>query len=205
MELKILSKGLFDSKCYILSDQKECAIIDCGVKAENVLDVIEEKGLKARYIILTHGHVDHIFHAHDLREATGAELCLHEEELPLYSDPEKNGYALFGFENEVKPPLTDCLLKHGDKLRLGNLTLEIIHTPGHSPGSVSILCDNLLFSGDTLFHRSVGRTDLWGGSSERLVDSIQNRLFTLDGDVKVYPGHGPSTTIAYERENNPYV
>ncbi len=189
----------------MLSDQNECAIIDCGVKAENVLDVIKEKALKVRYIILTHGHVDHIINVNDLKQATGAELCLHEEELPLYSDPEKNGYALFGFENEVKPSLPDRLLKHGDKLPLGNLTLEIIHTPGHSPGSVSILCDSLLFSGDTLFHRSVGRTDLFGGSSKRLVNSIQNRLYTLYGDVKVYPGHGPSTTIAYERENNPYV
>lgn len=205
MELKILSKGIFDSRCYLLSDQKECAIIDCGVKTENVIQEIEEKGLKVRYIILTHGHVDHIFHALDIKEATGAELCLHEEELPLYSDPQNNGYALFGFKSEIRPTVPDRLLKHGDKLPLGNLTLEIIHTPGHSPGSISILCDKLLFSGDTLFHRSVGRTDLFGGSSAKLADSIQNRLYTLDGDVRVFPGHGLSTTIADERENNPYV
>ncbi len=205
MKLKVLSKGLFDSKCYILSDQNECAIIDCGVKIEDVMSVIAEDDLKARYIILTHGHVDHIFYAQGLREATGAALCIHEEELPVLMDPEKNGSALFGYQSEVKPAMPDHLLKHGDKLPLGNLTLDIIHTPGHSPGSISILCENLLFSGDTLFYRSVGRTDLFGGSAGELSDAIENRLYILDGDTKVYPGHGQSTTIAYERENNPYV
>lgn len=205
MELTTLSSGLFNSNTYILSDQNECAIIDCGVQCEKILKVIEEKGFQVRYIILTHGHVDHIIHVEPLKEATGAALCLHEQELSLYSDPQKNCYALLGYEHDGKFTTPERLLKHGDKLPLGNLFLDIIHTPGHSPGSISILCGKILFSGDTLFSLSVGRTDLFGGSAQKLTESIKNRLYSLEGDIQVYPGHGPSTTIAYERENNPYV
>lgn len=205
MELIIVPHGLFDSNCYILADQDECAIIDCGVRSEEITRVLAENGLKARYILLTHGHVDHIHHVAEIQEATGAELCLHEEELSLYSDFDKNGYRLFRFKQEGQLPQPQRLLKHGDKLVLGSGELKIIHTPGHSPGGISILWGNKLFTGDTLFAQAVGRTDFYGGSGQRLVDSIKNRLYSLDGDIIVYPGHGPSTTIAFERENNPYV
>lgn len=205
MELTTLSNGIFGSNTYILANNNECAIIDCGVAPDEILDVLQKKNLKTRYVILTHGHFDHIFHADSLIQATGALLCIHEEELSLYNDNDKNGYSLFSFNRDLKLPTPDCLLKHGDKLPLGDATLEIIHTPGHSPGSIAILCDKMLITGDTLFAMGVGRTDLYGGSSKKLVESIQNRLYSLDGDTKVFPGHGASTTIGYERENNPYV
>jgi glyoxylase-like metal-dependent hydrolase (beta-lactamase superfamily II) len=205
MELTTLQNGIFGSNTYIFSNRNECAIIDCGVNPEQVLKILQENGLKARYIILTHGHVDHIYHADSQVQSTGALLCLHEEELSLYYDNDKNGYSLFSFSRALNTPTPDCLLKHGDKLPLGDAYLEIIHTPGHSPGSISILSDNKLITGDTLFEAGVGRTDLYGGSSRKLADSIRNRLYTLDGGTEVFPGHGQPTSIGYERENNPYV
>lgn len=205
MELTILSNGVFGSNTYIVESRNECAIIDCGNRTKDVLKILREKDLKAKYIILTHGHIDHILYAGEIKNETGALLCLHEDELQLYSDPLINGYDLFGFEIELLHFPPDQLLKDGDKLPLGDIELEIIHTPGHSPGGISILCDKMLFTGDTLFQASIGRTDLYGGSAYKLANSIKNRLYTLAGDVAVYPGHGPSTTIAFERENNPYV
>ncbi len=204
MEVKVLSKGIFDSNTYIIYDNGECAIIDSGVKTENVINFVKANSLDVRYIILTHGHIDHIFYASELKEATGAELCIHEDEESLYSDPSQNGAQLFGLTS-TRPTAPDRLLKHGDKLPLGNTTIKIIHTPGHSLGCICILCENNLFSGDTLFASSVGRTDLIGGSWQQLKESIENRLYTLNDDTKVYPGHGWSTTIGFERENNPYV
>ncbi|NLM72741.1 MAG: MBL fold metallo-hydrolase [Clostridiaceae bacterium] len=204
MDIKVLSNGIFDSNTYIVYDNGECAVIDCGVNTGDVLNYIEKNSLKVRYIILTHGHIDHIFHAAEMKGKTGAELCIHEDEAALYSDPSLNGTEMFGFES-LRNAAPDRLLKHGDKLPLGNTELKIIHTPGHSPGSMCILCENSLFSGDTLFASSVGRTDLVGGSWLKLKDSIENRLYTLPDDIRVYPGHGGATTIGFERENNPYV
>lgn len=204
MELITLSHGMFDSNCYILAGKKQCAIIDCGVSSQKVMSILTQKGLEVKYIILTHGHLDHIHNVAAIQEATKGELCIHEDELELYKDPNKNGYSMFGY-NSVEIAKPDRLLKNGDKLLLEDLMFEIIHTPGHSPGSISILCGDFLFTGDTLFSQGVGRTDLYGGSGKKLVDSIKNQIYTLDGDIKVYPGHGPSTTIAFERENNPYV
>ncbi|MGI6124650.1 MAG: MBL fold metallo-hydrolase [Acetivibrionales bacterium] len=205
MELTTLTNGIFGSNTYIVESDKQCAIIDCGNKPQDIKRVIDSKGLHPKYIILTHGHADHIFYAGRVKDVTGALICLHKDDLPLYSDSDKNGYNLFGFNSDFPNPYPDCLLKHGDKLPLGDVNLEIIHTPGHSPGCISILCEDMLFSGDTLFQLSVGRTDLYGGSPKQIVESIKTRLYTLDGSVTVYPGHGMSTTIAYERENNPYV
>jgi hydroxyacylglutathione hydrolase len=205
MELLVLSNGIFGSNTYLLCDQNECAVIDCGVDSKDVLRKVNEKNLTIKYIILTHGHVDHVYYADSLKQASKALLCLHEDEYELYSDSFKNGFALFGVKRDVKLPAPDRLLKDGDKLKLGNTQIEVIHTPGHSPGSICLLCEGVLLSGDTLFALSVGRTDLYGGSFKQLVSSLNNRLFSLDGDIVVYPGHGPETTIEYERENNPYA
>ena len=205
MELITLTQGLFDSNCYILADKQECAIIDCGVESRRVLEAVRKKGLTVRYIILTHGHLDHIHHVAAIQRDTGAELCLHEEELLLYSHNEYNGYAQFGFIPPNDHPEPQRLLKDGERLPLGDGFLGILHTPGHSPGSISILAVKMVFTGDTLFARGVGRTDLYGGSGQKLQESIKGRLYTLEKDCVVYPGHGGATTIGYERENNPYV
>ena len=205
MEPIILTNGIFGSNTYIIESNNQCAIIDCGNKPENIKRIIENRGFEPKYIILTHGHADHIFYAGRLKETTYALVCLHKSELPVYSDNDNNGYNLFGFNTDIAKPYPDLLLNHGDSLPLGEVNLEIIHTPGHSPGGICILCEDMLFSGDTLFQLSVGRTDLFGGSQKQLIESIKTRLYTLDGAVKVYPGHGMPTTIDYERENNPYV
>lgn len=205
MELVKLSHGLFDSNCYILIDHKECAIIDCGVEADRVMEVIHQKGLTARYIILTHGHLDHIHHVDDIQRATGAELCLHEDELELYTHNAYNGYDQFPIVAPTARPKPQRLLKHGDKLPLGEGVLEIIHTPGHAPGAITIRWGKMLFTGDTLFAQAIGRTDLYKGSWRQIIESIKTRLYTLEEDCMVYPGHGEASTIGYERENNPYV
>jgi hydroxyacylglutathione hydrolase len=205
MEPIILTNGIFGSNTYIVESNNQCAIIDCGNKPQDIKRIIDSKDLEPKYIILTHGHADHIFYAGRIKDATGALICLHKDELPIYSDADKNGYNLFGFNTNIDNPYPDCLLNHGDKLPLGDVDLKIIHTPGHSPGGICVLCEDMLFSGDTLFELSVGRTDLFGGSQKQLVESIKSQLYTLDGSIKVYPGHGMPTTIDYERGNNPYV
>jgi hydroxyacylglutathione hydrolase len=166
---------------------------------------LKEKDLKARYIILTHGHVDHILYAGEIKNETDGLICIHNDDVQLYSNPVLNGYDMFGFNIDLLHFPPDYQLKDGDKLPLGGSVLEIIHTPGHTPGGISILCDKMLFTGDTLFQLSIGRTDLFGGSLKQLAESIKNKLFTLEDDTVVYPGHGPSTTIGFERKNNPYV
>ena len=205
MTIYTLPHGLVDSNSYIISDGLDCVIIDCGVKAKDVLQVIEKNSLNPRYIILTHGHFDHVYHVKPLKDATNAKVCLHESEVDLYRDPDKNGFSMFGMAREMNLPQPDQLLNDGLVLEAGTLKLNIIHTPGHTQGSICILAENYLFSGDTLFSMSVGRTDLPSGSSKSLHDSITKKLFTLDDEVTVYPGHGSKTTIGYEKANNPYV
>ena len=205
MDLYTLPNGIISTNSYILSDGLECVVIDCGVKTEDILRVIKEHGLHLKYIILTHGHFDHIYHVKSLKEATGALICLHEAELDVYQDPQKNGALYFGLLEGFHTVPPDILLKDGQILQAGTLRLDILHTPGHSPGSICIHCGGYLFSGDTLFLLSVGRTDLVGGSQKALIDAITKKIFVLDDTITVYPGHGPKTTIGYERENNPYV
>lgn len=205
MALFVLSHGIFDSNTYILSDDKECVVIDSGVNPGEIMHIVESNGLQVKYIILTHGHFDHIYHVQSLKEKTGAQLCIHEDELALYQNPDMNGSMMFGAGREVKAPAPDILLKDGQVLQVGALRLEIIHTPGHSPGSICILCGDMLFSGDTLFAMSIGRTDFPGGSARAMSESLHKKLFTLEDNITVYPGHGPKTSIGYEKENNPYA
>lgn len=205
MDIKVLKNGIFGSNTYIVSSNLECAIIDCGNKPQDILEIVKSNSLSPKYIILTHGHIDHIFYAGQIKADTGVPLCLHKDELPVYSNPNHNGYNQFGFNYETQIPTPDTLLKHGDKLPLGDEVIEIIHTPGHSPGGVCVLIKDSLFSGDTLFQSGIGRSDLYGGDGRELTDSIKSRLYSLDDSIKVYPGHGTETTIGYEKKNNPFV
>jgi len=204
MILKLLVVGPLASNCYIVADEasKQGAIIDPADEAGNILSSVKELGLCVKYIILTHGHPDHIAALKEVKEATGAEIMVHGDDADY---PEQGALAFaFGF-NCPTPPPPDRLLKDGDDIAIGNLRFTVIHTPGHTPGGTCLLGHGVLFSGDTLFNYGIGRYDLPGGDYAQLMDSLQARLMALPDDTIVYPGHGPRTTIGAERRNNPFL
>jgi len=205
MEFKRFPLGIYQANCYILYDKntKEAAVIDPGGDFEVIKSFVEDSGLKVKYIILTHGHGDHIGALMELKEYTGAEVCIHGEDNPMLRSSRMNLTALMGY-NPVEMS-ADRLLEDGEILRLEGMELEIIHTPGHSRGGICIYCDGSLFSGDTLFACSIGRTDLPGGSNDELIESIKNKLLVLPDDTAVYPGHGPPSTISIEKKRNPFL
>ncbi len=203
MIMRCLPTGMLTSNCYILGDGGEGAVIDPGVKCSDIIEALEAEGLGLKYIILTHAHIDHIISMESLRSHYGAPVLAHRLDAEAPGDPRMNGAGLFGLKTVYRA--ADTALEHGDVYTIGGQKLEIIHTPGHTPGSICIKAGDSLFTGDTLFRLGIGRTDLGGGSMEDIIDSLTNRLMALDDETKVYPGHGPETTIGYERRNNPYL
>ena len=200
-----LTVGNFAANCYIVSVGKTALIIDPGAEAQRISKYLSAQGFNYNLIINTHGHVDHIT-ANKLLKRAGVSLCIHEQDAPMLVDPSKNLSSLFGSEKEwVDGPAADCLLKDNEIIEWAGPPLRIIHTPGHTPGSICILMDNCLFSGDTLFAAGIGRTDLPGGNQKSIISSIKERLFSLPPTTVVYPGHGYQTTIDYELENNPFL
>ena len=205
MELLIKPTGPLQANCYLLYDKEggEAVIIDPGYNGKEFIEILNKKNLKLKYIILTHGHGDHIGGVAELLSTLKTELLIHKDDEEMLTDKIKSGTIMIGYP-DVNVSAT-VFIKDGDELLLGNEKLTVIHTPGHTKGGVSILTGNKLFVGDTLFNGSVGRTDFPGGSFEELKNSIQNKLFTLSEDVIVYPGHGGATTIKREKNSNPYV
>lgn len=197
MQIERLSTGMFDSNCYIVYNNNEGIIIDAGVSADEVMKVLDEKKIKIKYIVLTHVHIDHICHVDDLREKTGAEVLVHENDSKKLLHPPLNGSELYGQAMSFRP--ADMVLKDGDEISAGGIDFKIIHTPGHSSGCICIKAGNSLFTGDTLFKMARGRTDLGDGNEEEILSSITNKLMILDDETIVYPGHGPATTIGAER------
>jgi glyoxylase-like metal-dependent hydrolase (beta-lactamase superfamily II) len=179
------------------------AVIDPGDEGDRILAAVARQGLKVVAILNTHGHFDHVGANAALKAATGAEILIHALDAPMLADLASAG-RMFGLRVENSPP-PDRTLADGDRIQVGNLTLEVIHTPGHTPGGVAFYTDSAVFVGDTLFAGSIGRTDLPGGDFDTLIHSIHSRLFTLDDAVKVYPGHMDPTTIGREKRNNPFV
>ncbi|NLH96085.1 MAG: MBL fold metallo-hydrolase [Clostridiaceae bacterium] len=215
MIIKSALAGMLDSNCYIIEDGGEAAVIDPGADHGEIKQVLDEHGLSLKYIIYTHGHIDHVCEGDALRRLTGARVVAHEDEARILEDPLLNGSALFWTARKMDSP--DISVKDGDVLKLGSVELGIMHTPGHTPGGICLLArdagdrgrtgkhsTNCVFTGDTLFRLSIGRTDLGAGDSRVLMASL-DRLMELDDDVVVYPGHGPATTIGFERENNPWL
>ena len=202
--------GAFECNCTVLAcgDTKDAVVIDPGGEVQRIAEIVDQYDLTVRAIIHTHAHLDHIYCTRDVKEAHGGEVCLHKGDAFLY-DGFAMQAAMFGWQVRETSPV-ERWIEHEDSIVVGKRTLSVIHTPGHTPGSVCFeIVDpdqgRLMFSGDTLFKRSIGRTDLPGGDSAQLQRSIRERLYTRDLDTVVIPGHGPTTKLGDEARANPFV
>jgi glyoxylase-like metal-dependent hydrolase (beta-lactamase superfamily II) len=200
--------GPLQCNCTILADEAsgEAIVVDPGDEPERILRALESMKVRAVALLHTHAHLDHITGSRAVKESTGAPIRLHAADRPLY-DALPEQAAMFGFRAESPLP-PDAPLHDGEAIAFGPFALRAIHTPGHTPGSTCFALEGgppLLFAGDTLFRRSIGRTDLWGGDTDAILTSIRGRLFTLPGDVSVVCGHGPETTIDEEKRLNPFA
>ena len=193
------------TNCYFLigNNSDKCAVVDPGAEAGRIIQKLEEKKLKCTHILLTHAHFDHIMALETVREATGAPVFVHEADSEFLTDNDLNCMSVFSSE-KIKINPAENLLKDGDVLEIAGERVRVMHTPGHTPGSVCFLCGSDIVSGDTLFRGSIGRYDLPGGDFMTLLSSLK-AISELDGDRRIYPGHGPSTTLTREREANLYL
>ncbi len=202
MEIKVLPLGDIQVNCYLVSTEKAALVVDPGFYSQKVEEFLKENSHKERMILLTHAHFDHIGGAEQLRNKTGVNIAIGEKENAFLSDPSVNLSGLFSVS--LKPFSADVLLKDEEILNIGDLKIKVIHTPGHTLGSVSYLIDDVLFSGDTLFNSSIGRTDFPTGDFAILSQSIK-KLYELNSDITVLSGHGEATNLNYEKMYNPFV
>jgi len=200
-----LALGVYAANCYIVGCDatNEVIVVDPGGEPDEILSKVEKLNLKIKYIILTHGHGDHIGGLVELREKAKVPVLIHEKDEELLLDSNKNFSSLMSMKNVELSP--NELLKGGELLQLGKLTVEVIHTPGHTMGSISLKIDGIILSGDTLFAGSIGRTDFPGGSYEDIIKSIKEKLMIYEDDVLIFPGHGPATNIKVEKSTNPFI
>lgn len=202
--MKVISEkfGSMDNNCSLIIDEKtnQSALVDCNEFSQKMIDMIGDTDLK--YILLTHGHFDHIIGVKSVKEKYGAQVVISKEDEPMLSSS-KLSLAVFcnAPQNNVD---ADIIVKDGDEITLGKTKIKVMATPGHTSGSVCYIAENCIFSGDTLFYCSCGRTDFPSGSPEQMMSSLQ-KLKALDGDYKVYTGHNNLTTLDFERKNNPYM
>lgn len=199
MKIGIIPSGNYMTNCYIIIDEatNESVVIDPGDAAEKLLEEFDKTGAHLNFIILTHGHADHTAAVDEFKNKYNVDVYMSEKDAKLID----SGEYMFGNHDEN----ANKFVKDDDVLKFGSKTIRCIETPGHTPGGMCYLIDDCLFSGDTLFNSSVGRTDLPGGDYDAIISSIKNKLMKLDDKIKVYPGHGTETTIGFERQSNPFL
>ncbi|GAB6171539.1 MBL fold metallo-hydrolase [Paradesulfitobacterium aromaticivorans] len=197
--------GVMGANCYLAYclKTKKAAVIDPGAEGKKIYRWVLEKELKVEYILLTHGHADHIGAVDELKELLGAKVGIHSADADMLTDERQNLSSYFAPVIKMQP--ADMLLHDGQELKVGDEKITVLTTPGHSRGSVSFLTADGVISGDTLFAGSIGRTDFPGGSLEQLLQGVEQKLLVLPDDTPVYPGHGEATTIGTEKRNNPFL
>jgi len=204
VEIHTLVVGKLQTNCYILKSGSEAIIVDPGDEPERILMFIKDIRATPARIVATHTHFDHVLGVDGVRKATKALFMIHRDDLPMLESMQSRVRQFMGLE-VPPPPKVDGYLKGGDTLKVGDETIRVLHTPGHSPGSISLSGNGYVLTGDALFNQSIGRTDLPGGDLNTLIHSITEKLFKLDDETIVYPGHGPETTIGDEKLANPFV
>lgn len=205
LEIKSYSDGSFSAECYIVKDSVsgEAFIVDAGTFDNRLVRLIKEMSIeKFKYILLTHGHFDHIMGVKQLRDTFGGEIVIHKNDALCLTDSNASLGDYFGLKHEFVD--ADIIVTEGDSLDFANEKIKVMHTPGHTKGSVCYILGDVIFSGDTLFCSSMGRTDFPGGSNIEMAASLK-RLRDMEGDYTVYPGHGESTTLDTERKTNPFM
>jgi len=200
-----LQLGQLETNCYILVEEKSGVgvVVDPADDGERIYHIFRDKKWNLEKILLTHGHFDHIGGVNGLYERAGAEVLIHRADAEMLKDPDKNFSSYMDSPFVCSAPYS--FLEEGRKIKIGSAELMVIHTPGHSPGSVSFLGESFAIVGDTLFRNSIGRSDFPGASDKLLLESIHKKLMILGDDTVVYPGHGASTTIGHERKRNPFL
>jgi glyoxylase-like metal-dependent hydrolase (beta-lactamase superfamily II) len=203
--IKRLVVGYLSANCYVvgLKSGGEGMVIDPGGNPEEILRAITDSGLEITTIVLTHGHSDHIAALYDIQDGTGAQVAIHAEDAD-FLEGRSSFSSQFGISYKTPHP-PDRLLREGDVIDIGGRSFTVVHTPGHTPGSICLLSDNMVFTGDTIFRRGIGTTLMPGSSRRQLLESIHSRLMALPDETILYPGHGRETTIGAERRDNPYA
>ena len=205
MKIIAMEVGVIGTNCYVVinEEQKKGVVIDPGGDADQILEKIKQKGITIEAIFLTHGHSDHIMAVDEVREVTGAKVYVSEADADMLTKASSNLSVYMGAGREFKA--ADEFLIDGETITAAGLKFQVVATPGHTKGGICLLCGDTVFCGDTIFSESIGRTDLPGGSYSQILHSIKTKIMVLPDEMKLLPGHGPATTIGWERRRNPFL